>query len=98
MNIWIPQMLANRKFNDAAWRGKLNCPFCNHEGGKLSRWKFVEKVTPFIVRYRCKDCNRTIKYEFTNNTNFMMENYWAARGSLSLLEKLKRKTKKLKRS
>ncbi len=80
--------------NKGAWRGPLDCPFCNHDGSKRSRWKFIEYVSECMIRYQCKDCGRTIKYDFSNNEDFMRANHYGKFGATSLLDKIKAKFKK----
>ena len=41
---------------------KLFCPFCQG-----TRWKYVENVGSFCIRYRCKDCHKTVLYDFSAN-------------------------------
>ena len=41
---------------------KLICPYC--EG---SRWKYIENIGQFRIRYQCKDCRKTIQYDFELN-------------------------------
>jgi len=41
---------------------KLFCPYCNG-----TRWKFVEKIGLARIRYRCKDCHKTVQYDYSAN-------------------------------
>lgn len=66
-----------RKINKGAFRGPLNCPLCNQDCTKRSRFKFVEKVTPTRIRYRCVDCGRTLQYDFSNNADFLTKHPYA---------------------
>ena len=67
MSIATMHIPIGKKINNGAFRGPLNCPFCNHDLRKKSRWKFVDKVNEFRIRYRCIDCKRTVLYDITNN-------------------------------
>lgn len=43
---------------------KLFCPYCNG-----TRWSFVEKVRVATTRYRCKDCHKTVLYDYGANAD-----------------------------
>ncbi len=85
-----------RKLNKGAFAGKLTCPrllpgtliVC---GG--TSWKYVENVTPTRIRYRCKKCNRTVQYDFSNNPFFMKEVY--GKNTESVVNKVKSRFKNL---
>ena len=62
----IMQNLMAKK-SQGAFRGPLNCPLCNAKGDKVSKWKYVENIGPFRIRYRCKDCKHTIQYDFSRS-------------------------------
>jgi len=49
--------------NKGAYRGSLNCPFFGCDG-KSHRW--IENVTPYRLRYRCRKCGRTFQYDISN--------------------------------
>lgn len=56
----------------AAFSGKLTCPHLIDVGGNLvvcgaSSWGFVENISRYRIRYRCKACGKTIQYDFANN-------------------------------
>ena len=59
--------------NKGAFRGELECPMCNTNGLKKSRWRFVEKIGPTRIRYQCKDCGSFIQYDFSNNVDFLAQ-------------------------
>ena len=65
----------SKKINSGAFRGPLNCPFCNYDLSKKSKWRFVGKVNEFRLRYQCLDCKRTILYDITNNPQEMQRLY-----------------------
>ena len=47
----------------AAFQGsKLFCPYCQG-----TRWKFVETIGVHRTRYRCKDCHKTVQYDYSAN-------------------------------
>lgn len=50
-----------KNINPGAYRGELTCPACD---GKSIR--FVENVTPFRLRYRCRKCGVTFQYDISN--------------------------------
>ena len=52
-----------------AFRGKLECPNLTEFGVECgaNKWKFVEKLGQFRIRYRCKVCGKTVQYDFANN-------------------------------
>ena len=41
---------------------KLQCPYC-----KGTRWKFIENIGKFRIRYQCKDCHHTTQYDYAMN-------------------------------
>ncbi len=59
--ILIPNM--TKGMNQGAFGSALLCPFCSK-----SSWKFVERISTFRIRYRCNDCQRTIQYDYSNNS------------------------------
>ena len=48
--------------NKGAYRGDLNCPLCHK-----TKHKFLEKITPYRLRYQCKSCHATFQYDISNN-------------------------------
>lgn len=46
----------------AAFSSKLLCPYCGKD-----RWKFVENVSRYRIRYQCRGCSKTIQYDYSNN-------------------------------
>ena len=44
-----------------AFSGELTCPFCQSRA-----IRFMENVTPFRLRYRCRKCARTFQYDISN--------------------------------
>jgi transposase-like protein len=52
--------------NQAAFSNKLTCPHLVGEGlCGADSWKFVERISPFRIRYRCKKCGGTIQYDYS---------------------------------
>ena len=54
--------------NKGAYRGELTCPYLNEDtlqtcGSRAIR--FVESVTPFRLRYRCRKCGRIFQYDIS---------------------------------
>ena len=47
--------------NKGAFRGRLTCPVCDSES-----IRFVENVTMFRLRYRCRKCGLTFQYDTSN--------------------------------
>ena len=41
---------------------KLFCPYCNG-----TRWKYIENIGQYRIRYQCKDCHKTVQYDFSAN-------------------------------
>jgi len=60
-----------KKKSPAAFRGPLNCPLCNADGKKKSRWEYIENITPFRIRYRCKDCGCYVQYDFSKISHLL---------------------------
>lgn len=48
--------------NKGAYRGKLTCPVCDSEA-----IRYVEHVTRFRLRYRCRKCGLTFQYDITGS-------------------------------
>ena len=48
--------------NKAAYSGKLTCPACDSEA-----IRFVEKLGPYRLRYRCRKCGLPFQYETGND-------------------------------
>ena len=55
-----------KKIHPAAFHTAPNCPYCNPDGKKKSRWQYIENITPYRIRYRCKDCGHYMQYDFSN--------------------------------
>ena len=58
--------------NKGAFRGKLECPALVNKNGVAEtcgaeKWKFVEKIGPYRIRYKCKVCGSTCQYDFSAN-------------------------------
>lgn len=61
-----------RRMNRGAFRGKLICPHLvkGEKGARIcgaNQWEYIENVNPTCIRYRCKSCGKTIRYDFSNN-------------------------------
>jgi len=54
--------IMGKGMSKVAFQGQLECPYCNH-----TKWKYVENQGKFRIRYRCKNCHKTLIYDFTNN-------------------------------
>jgi len=52
-----------RGISKYAYQGELTCPFGNC-GSKAIR--FVENVTMYRLRYRCRKCGLTFQYDISN--------------------------------
>lgn len=48
--------------NNGAYRGKLTCPVCSSEA-----IRYVENVSQFRLRYRCRKCGMTFQYDISNS-------------------------------
>ena len=59
-----------KRTNIAAFSNRMSCPHPTINGRcGAEKWKFIEQLSPFRIRYRCKVCGRTIQYDFSNNPN-----------------------------
>ena len=68
MNIMELHKPIYKKANIAAFSNRMSCPHPNLNGRcGAEKWKFVEQISPFRIRYRCRVCGRTIQYDFSNN-------------------------------
>lgn len=47
--------------NKGAYRGVLRCPFC-----LSTAQRFIENVSRFRLRYRCRKCGLTYQYDISN--------------------------------
>jgi transcription elongation factor Elf1 len=56
--------------NPGAYRGKLTCPRCNSEA-----LRYVENVTQFRLRYRCRKCGQFLQYDISNSPIDAKGNY-----------------------
>lgn len=63
-----------------AFRGQLQCPHCGAGkfGKPKARWRYVERTTPFRIRYQCKNCKRHVLYDFSNNSEFMRKHPYSS--------------------
>jgi len=50
-----------KNINKGAYQGKLTCPVCHSEA---IRW--VEDLTAYRQRYRCRKCGITFQYDISN--------------------------------
>lgn len=74
----------------AAFSEQLMCPRIAGDGiCGGTKFKFIEQVQPYMYRYRCKKCGKTLKYEFSNNPQFMDRVYGKNTGSI--IDKVKNK-------
>jgi len=46
--------------NKGAYQGRLTCPYAECASSAI---RFVENITPFRQRYRCRKCGRPFQYE-----------------------------------
>lgn len=44
-----------------AYQGELTCPFCRSRA-----IRFLENVTPYRLRYRCRKCGLKFQYDISN--------------------------------
>ena len=56
----IGNPIPTKGMNKGAYRGKLTCPAM---GCSSEAVRYVENVTPFRRRYRCRKCGKTFQYE-----------------------------------
>lgn len=68
----------------AAFRDKLTCPHIIFVGDRAiecgsERWKFIEGIGRYRIRYRCKSCGKTIQYDFSNNLSHPFEAFGKSR-------------------
>lgn len=76
--------------NKAAFSEKLMCPRIAGDGiCGGTNFKFVEQVQPHMFRYLCKKCKRTLKYDFSNNPDFINRIY--GKNTTSIVNKIKHK-------
>lgn len=52
------------KINPGAYQGELTCPFCQSRANR-----FIEYVTKFRLRYRCRKCGLTYQYDISNRND-----------------------------
>lgn len=75
----------------AAFSSGLMCPRISGDGVcGGTKFKFVEAVAPYMHRYRCMKCGKTLKYEFSNNPDYMKTLY--GKNTDSILQKLRNLT------
>ena len=61
MSIFSPNI------NKGAYQGELTCPFViNMVECKSKAIRFVEYVSQFRIRYRCRKCGHTFQYDISN--------------------------------
>ena len=82
--------IPRKGLNRAAFSSGLMCPRIAGDGicGGTS-FKFVEVVSQFMHRYRCKKCGKTLKYEFSNNPDYINTLY--GRNTNTLINQIKNK-------
>jgi len=56
----IIERLMPKGMNKGAYRGKLICPGCHSQA-----IRFVENITKFRRRYRCRKCGMTFQYDIS---------------------------------
>lgn len=82
--------IPTKGMNRAAFSEGLMCPRIAGDGVcGGTKFKFVEAVGPYMHRYRCMKCGKTLKYEFSNNPNYMNTLY--GRNTESIIQKIKNK-------
>jgi len=80
MPVIVPGM-QRHGMNQGAFGTELTCPSLvtglsgTPEICGANKWQFVEQVSRFRIRYRCKACHKTIIYEFTANPGHPYEAY-----------------------
>lgn len=58
---FIGRLIPRKGVSRAAYRGELTCPVCQSHA-----IRFIENVTPFRLRYRCRKCGMTFQYDISN--------------------------------
>ncbi len=53
--------LMPKNMNRGAYRGELTCPVCHSRA-----IRFVEDITPYRRRYRCRKCGLPFQYDISN--------------------------------
>lgn len=82
--------IPRKGMNRAAFSEGLMCPRIAGSGVcGGTKFKFVNEVSQFMHRYRCMKCGKTLKYEFSNNPNYLDALY--GKHSESIIEKIKSK-------
>lgn len=80
--------IPTKGLNRAAFSSGLMCPRVSGDGVcGGTKFKFVEVVSQFMHRYRCMKCGKTLKYEFSNNPDYINTLY--GKNTKSLIEKIK---------
>lgn len=59
MGIWIKRIF--KGMNKGAFGGRLTCPVCHSEAVR-----FIENITRFRLRYRCRKCGLRFQYDISN--------------------------------
>lgn len=54
----------SKGINPGAYSGELTCPFCTSKANR-----FIEYVSAFRLRYRCRKCGRFYQYDISNRTD-----------------------------
>ena len=82
--------IPTKGMNRAAFSEGLMCPRITGDGVcGGTKFKFVEVVSQFMHRYRCNKCGKTLKYEFSNNTDYINSLY--GKKTESIVSKIKQK-------
>ena len=77
--------LPTKGMNVAAFATELSCPFC-----RGAKWKFIEKVSEFRLRYQCKLCKRTVQYDISNRPTHPHEQEMKSNAFRELVRKINR--------
>ena len=60
----VPSVIGMPKgMNKAAFSGNLNCPWEECQSRSI---RFVEYVSTYRIRYRCRKCGKTFQYDISN--------------------------------
>jgi hypothetical protein len=54
-----------------AYQGELTCPYISFGGESCGSKaiRYIEDVTPYRLRYRCRKCGGTFQYDISNRTD-----------------------------
>jgi hypothetical protein len=76
--------------NPAAFSYQLMCPRIAGDGiCGGTKFKFVNEVSRFMYRYKCMKCGKNLKYDFSNNPDFINRVY--GKDTRSIIDKIKNK-------